>query len=50
MCKSGSELMIKKNRKADEEKARKALPPHIDHIVNEIMEEDKVLLEKLSKD
>jgi len=37
-------------KKTDEEKNQKALPPHIDDIVNEIMDEDKVLLEKLSKD
>jgi hypothetical protein len=38
-----------KNRKS-EEKNKKALPSHISDIVDRIMEEDKVLLEKLSKD
>lgn len=37
-------------KKTDDEKAQKALPPRINDIVNDIMDEDKVLLEKLSKD
>ncbi len=41
--------MIKKIGNSDE-KIKKALPPHINDIVNKIMEEDKALLEKLSKD
>lgn len=42
--------MVENIKKTVDEKAHKDPPAHINDIVNEIMEEDKVLLEKLSKD
>lgn len=42
--------MVEKIKKTVGGKVQKALPAHIDDIVNEIMDEDKVLLEKLSRD